>query len=58
MIDRRHQPDVEGVTIRRQAGQVGHIVTSTRFVLSDCRKALPIFPQLPFADRMVELWEF
>lgn len=37
--------------------QVAHIVTRSRFVVSGCSKALPLFPQLPFFGSPVELRE-
>lgn len=35
----------------------GHIVTRTRFAVSSCSKALPLFPELPLSGSPVELWE-
>ena len=34
-----------------------HNVTRTRLEVSDCVKALPLFPELPLSDSPSALWE-
>ncbi len=52
------KPDAVGFAFQQQVGRrAGHIVTRTRFVVSGCSKALPLFPELPLTGSPVELWE-